>query len=51
MKVHKVALNESILYARWINNLRINDVLIVPVFSLGFERTMYFNLTTHLILE
>ena len=40
MKVHKVALTESILYARWINNLRINDVLIVPVFSLGFERTL-----------
>ena len=39
MKVHKVALTESILYARRINNLRINDVLIVPVFSLGFERT------------
>ena len=39
MKVHKVALTESMLYTRWINTLRINDVLIVPVFSLGFECT------------
>ena len=38
MKVHKVALTDSMLYTRRIINLRINDVLIVPVFSLGFER-------------
>ena len=38
MKVHKVALTDSMLYTRRIINLRINDVLIVPVFSLGLER-------------
>ena len=41
MKVHKVALTDFMLYTRRIINLRINDVLIVPVFSLvglGFER-------------